>query len=92
MDNKNMNYYALVRFAATQHMFVIPYENNFLEVGDEVVDQEGRIGKIVGLCSDLEDGETANMVRALNWDKPLPRLKSKISEHELHYREESDNG
>ena len=92
MNDKNMNYYALVRFAATQQMFVIPFENNYLEVGYEVVDQEDRIGKIVGLCSDWEYGEFANMIRALNWDKPLPHLKAKISAKELHYREESDNG
>ena len=92
MDERKLNFYALVRFAATQKVYMIPHENNFIDVGDEVVNQEGHIGRVVGLCVDWDEGETAEFMSALNWGEPLPHLKSKIYENEFYKREEADNG
>ena len=85
---KPMNYYALVRFGSTQKVFTIPYENNYLSVGDEVADLDGHIGRVVGCCSDFSDSDTATLMSALNWGEPLPTLKAKIMQCDFNPREE----
>ena len=87
-----MDYYILVRFGGAQKIFTLPYELNYVSVGDEVTDCDGRIGRVVGCCSDLSTGETAVLMRAMNWGDPIPLLKSKIIQNDFSPREEKDDG
>ena len=85
---RTMDYFILVRFGATQKVFTLPYENNYVSVGDEVTDSTRQIGRVVGCCSDFSDSDTAVLMNALNWGDPIPALKSKIIQSEFAPREE----
>jgi len=80
---RTMEYFILVRFGGLQKVFNLPYESNYVSVGDEVTDFNGRIVRVVGCCADFSDSETAVFMSAMNWGDPLPALKSKIMQNDF---------
>ena len=85
---RTMEYFILVRFGGLQEVFNLPYENNYVSVGDEVTDFHGRVGRVVGCCVDFSDSETAVFMSAMKWGEPIPPLKSKILQNDFAPREE----